>query len=381
VIEGNVVRLKEATLSLEQIRQLRNDWSHEEAARWSAKVEDCGTAQFAAMPNAAIWIGDQRDYLITLRRRSGQRQHYSFTLPTDVVETLGGPDALSTFPKTLREFQQWWDSLSNDIYMVKPYVFAQEKTRSEPDFMFPSDYDSAQITLDFHRPIAPPAKIYIVHIPERGMGCNSFYFKNEHGILLRPAIEIPIEDGADIVQVPVIACSVLRFNRRMLVKRFNTWGASDYDAAFGPLKAESVGLGDVSLDEAASGLRSRLDKLDHEVEIGGLKFQFADLPFWGVLVVLTLQLYLALNIKELWVVLRKEAPIRVSWLVVSASLPALCFSLLALCVLPVGSVILAVKVNPAVAGWFWVASFTSLLIGAWTFGLIILVRRSHRNPA
>lgn len=377
LVQGDPYRLGQATLMLDEIRQLKDSWSLSEAARLGETHEECGVEEFASTQNAIV-IGNRRDFLLSLQRSNGRIEYYPFRLPKDVAVTLdkSGFDALSSFPSTVHDFQGWWAQLKDDRYLMVPFAFVEHKNPEDKDFVLPSVYTAGETKLGSYKADATIARISL--FPQKGVGCGSLYLQAGRN-RLRPLIEVRAGKSSDDVWIPIMTSSIVRLNRAMFAKRFSDWMGSDYEVAFAALKAETTGIENLTLDQVAERLRARLERLQREVEIGGLKFQMADLAFWGMLIVVSLQLYLLLQIKELFAVLQEGAPIRVSWFGVSSSWLSLCFSLGALCVMPCATLVRTATTSHASSGFSWPALGVSLVIGSWSSLLIVSLRRFHSH--
>lgn len=383
LVEGDPRRVSQATLMIEEIRQLRDSWSVSESAWLGDLVQDCGVAEFEQQAQNALVIGDRRDFLLSMSRNRGLTERYSFRLPKDVaVPMIWGEDQnpFSSFPNTLHEFQKWWDSWKEDRYLMVPFAFLDRTNGVDKDFGIPNAYVSAQITLDDYEADARAAEISFIPLklpfPGKSLGCDSLYVYSSRGrFWKRPTITFSLRNSTQEVWIPILTSSIRRFNRTMLAKRFPDWKPSNYDTTFSTLKAETAGLENLTLDKAADRLKSHLDRLEREVEIGGVKFEMTDLPFWGTLVVLGLQLYLALNMQDLSVARGGGVPTRVSWLGVSQRWSSICFSLIALCILPCATLLRSATANRGRSLFCWLTFALSVIIASWSLALILVLRR------
>jgi hypothetical protein len=166
---------------------------------------------------------------------------------------------------------------------------------------------------------------------------------------------------------------------------FNDWRSGNFDAAFPELSSVSTGISTLEISDAVHRLESEAASAEKSISVLGFTVPVPQLSLWGVLILLSLQLYLWLHLHELAARIEPDAEgWNVAWIGVYRTRAALAVAVVSCLVLPVlAAIALAYRLSSTsfhyrrtLLTMSWTAVLASLLIGLFTVWRLIRLRKA-----
>ena len=127
---------------------------------------------------------------------------------------------------------------------------------------------------------------------------------------------------------------------------FNDWHTGKFEAAFPELNSVSTGISTLEINDAVHRLESQVASSERNISLLGFTIPLSQLARWGVLVLLSVQLYFWLHLHELAARIEPEAEgWNVAWIGLYTSRAATAVALLSCFLLPLAAaLILGVRI-------------------------------------
>ncbi len=190
----------------------------------------------------------------------------------------------TSFPSTLWQFRRWWDRLPGRISV--PYNL-REGTAKGPNF---SDRR--------------------VHYDERltatSAGAPVELLLREHGDDLW--YEGTVDGGKITIHLPVLSVEHCEISQGALERIFPTWHTGRFEEAFPDLAKAVCSSEEVSLQDIVTHLEQESGKGPESFEAFGLKVPVVQLTKWGTVLLLSIQVYFYVHLRELSRKLGKDDP-------------------------------------------------------------------------
>jgi hypothetical protein len=166
---------------------------------------------------------------------------------------------------------------------------------------------------------------------------------------------------------------------------FNDWRSGNFDVAFPELSSVSTGISTLEISDAVRRLESEAAAAEKSISVLGFTVPVPQLSLWGVLILLSLQLYLWLHLHELTTRIEPDAEgWNVAWVGVYRTKAALAVAVVSCLILPaVASTTLAYRLSSTTLHYrrtlltmSWTAVLLSCLIGLFTVRRLIRLRKA-----
>jgi len=229
---------------------------------------------------------------------------------TGLRGSLSVPPTFAEFPNTLSDFRKWWDNLATTHTFVIPESISMQGNVFRGDGIL---VGTADLT-DAHSKDS---------LEEVELLTNYEFYQDDSPSEPRPAKdafpfalqgELPSsqEEGlngmGEFASFPVATYREAQVDQGELVKSFTNWHVGIFEKSFVDLAQAAHGLEDVDLEEARKIISGEASKGNETFEAFGLKFPAGQITFWGSIVLISIQLYLFLYLKQLSGRLRPDDP-------------------------------------------------------------------------
>jgi hypothetical protein len=285
-----------ALRDIEEIRQLQNEWS----PKW---VEIRGKPS-----DVRHWTEDPRlldlelqpmpEFLCAIKMRGGNNIIIGHV--TRAWRNYSDhPEVWSpgSFPRTASEFQKWWDLLEEP----QESAFATVIAGGEGIF-FTSVGDN------FHfKASEMPVPIPQVRVVDFEMATShdpAEYAKGEQAL-----VSYDDSDGFQgAFNIPIARSTTTKVDQKMVISEFTNWHSGRFQDSFPDLYRATRGLEPLSLEETEAKLSEDASHSSDVFEVVGLKIPTEEVTTWGTILLLRVQLYLFLTLKELFSKLQPNDP-------------------------------------------------------------------------
>jgi hypothetical protein len=279
---------------IRQVIELRKQWPPE----WLSYIPEAETVHlknFLHLPQKPLgdawrisWRQSEQVCVTVDEKRPGNGSVVCLKFP--LHNCVGGGEEFFEFPTTLAEFRGWWAQLQNGYSVYLPegiYAdgLAQSSYSGRRDhvvhMMSPADQR--------HRENLPQAMSYSLEL--FATANDSFAFaafdpKREVTYYLVPF---------DMKLVKVDQDAIISGGRTL---GWN-WTKGPFERSFAALAQETNGLEEEDLVEVEKVVTERLANRSEAFEAFGMKFPIAQVTLWGTVVLLGVQLYFFLYLKQL----------------------------------------------------------------------------------
>ena len=253
-----------------------------------------------------MWHG-QRSLEATLRRGSLQERNYSdfcLILPEqnyfEVADETGLVHAKELSVSSLDEFELWWNALSSRLAMWYPVSIEGDvksdiegRTSSELSIFGTDPQKKENCTSSTDRPSIPLK-----------FGKFSMVTKADY----QGSFPTSVANKSETFGIVVTGFGESRMDQTSLVVFFKNWRRGDFNRSFSDLTLAARDLGSLELEDISKIVDSEATRDVDVFEVLGLKIPIAQLAAWGSIVVLGIQIYLLLFLKQLSGKLGAEDP-------------------------------------------------------------------------
>lgn len=190
-----------------------------------------------------------------------------------------------TFPTTLAEFRQWWDVLEKQHYKI---VFPSDVRQHATSRKIKTDSPSGkkQIYRNFRWVISgrekPPTEKGVLNLM---VNKDTIYYVG------------PTSLGT--IRVNVANFVYTEVTQQMFVTYFGNWTGSSFDSSFSDLARAGHEFEALELEDVDKIVSNEASKGSEVVEAFGMKFPAAGITVWGVLILLGVQMYFVLYLRQL----------------------------------------------------------------------------------
>jgi hypothetical protein len=314
-----------ALVQIEEIIELKRNWS----ADWIIEHGDAIVSKDLATDDSC----DTNDFLTDAdfdepaaeRRKDREPSFYGQVLLTKPIGSPGGtwnspgkrivlkclfpkdrwyqlnhtaPDwSPKTFPATLSQFRVWWGLLRSGQYAI--YVPTRFSSSGCVRFVVEKRGRFLKGTLGADEN-TPQAEIQLSLNPDR-----------EEGRV--PEDKGPFNYVAELkwpvyLWIPIIEMTRYGVTRNTIISRFSTMGSGEFEQAFSDLSHATDGMADLELGDIKEFIHDDAAKGPEVFEIFGMKFPAGQATFWGMVLLLSVQLYFLTYLRQLSGKLRAEDP-------------------------------------------------------------------------
>ncbi len=221
---------------------------------------------------------------------------------------------VTQFPSTLWEFHMWWDTLTYPVTVSFAHVVADGNVKGPHPMEQWMLYDNEVSTKTREGTIE-------LHL---SIGDNdASYFGS-------------VDDEKTSIQIPVEFVERCKVDHAVLRRVFSNWGTGSFKEAFSDLAEATGSLEQISLSQLESRLAQEAAKGQETFDAFGLKVPVTQLTLWGSVLLLSIQVYFYVHLKELDRKLGSDDPgWDVPWVAMYESRVSKMLFLISSCVLPV----------------------------------------------
>jgi hypothetical protein len=189
---------------------------------------------------------------------------------------------LDDFPDTIPAFRDWWERLqsAHDIYIATWASYRGFVIRGKENDI------QGYITLtEEDRPKLNAKRIRVF--------ATRFGKPYDYGLTSKFAKE------GDSIFLPIDMVTCVSIDQDALGKRYAGWKSGPFDKTFSDLGNATRNMAILRLDEVEKRLLEEASKGTEVFEMFGLKFQSDQITPWGILIVLSIQTYFLIYLKQL----------------------------------------------------------------------------------
>jgi hypothetical protein len=230
--------------------------------------------------------------------------------PRELVSNPDFPPPFAEFPNTLSDVRIWWDNMAATHTFVIPESIAMEGSLFRAgSYEGPAHLTGAQtkdsleevelsINYEFlqHSPIGPEPMIKQDAFPFALVGW------------LSSGQEEAWYGAGETVWFPVATYREVQVDQGEMIKSFTNWHVGTFERSFGDLAQAAHEMEDINLDEVRKIISEEASKGNETFEAFGMKFPSGQITIWGSAILLSIQLYLFLYLKQLSGRLRSDDP-------------------------------------------------------------------------
>jgi hypothetical protein len=267
-------------------------------------------------------------------------------------ETVAGIDwSPLTFPRTLSEFKQWWEALNSGFLIYVPTTVSDSWKISDP--------------LD---------DLSSIPMPSKGTIAPATLFPKEYASKNIPVVDLYIERKSEQSEEFIFQCGLLQTIRKPLkaaipitslnkctVSQTEISGAylnvhtGSFERGFADLAAAARDRADLSLEEIKTLVHEEAAKGTEVFEAFGMKFPAGQITFWGTVILLSIQLYFFVYLKQLFGKLKSsDAGWNVPWIAMDSSrISKAVFYFTVVIVPPLAAILLDWQAAVTVSSGYW----------------------------
>jgi len=314
-----------ALAEIRQIIDLKNEWPLQALDNPSDMIEAF------RLPGKSQQIDWKSDKFVTVRVRGADSKGHTVRLVFPTPNWYFPEGSIAQFPETLTAFGSWWGALRGKHVFDVPdaiYLRGEERREVDRDSSMPvvgvdsgSSATAASLQLDLSEvPWDDPDEIPNVQYKAVVSSDLSYW------------IYVARVRRASLDQSAIV---------RVVNRRGWNWRVGTFEKSFAGLAREASGLEIENLEQVEKVLAQRLANRSEEFEAFGMKFPIAQVTVWGTVILLGVQLYFFLYLKQLSGKLGPDDPgWDIPWICLDQSLFGLGLFLATVIVLPVTAMLL-----------------------------------------
>lgn len=292
-----------ALVQIEEVTDLKSQWS----AEWmqtNGKCEDVGRNKDS---EASLPAENPMRPLVRVAVHGRENKSWTFLqLDSSTNYWYQAPVAGVTwsptsFPRTLRDFKNWWGALNSGFTV---YIPKAEAMRGDLiDSADPAD-DVADARRVGDVEFAPPRDM--AKKPEtvtvemvRALYSEEFFYVSQSIQTVPEDVEIRIHLNA------VSKCFV---SQTEVSRAYNNLHSGSFERSFADLSNATRDRADLSLEEVKTFVHDEAAKGTEVFEAFGMKLPAGQITLWGIVLLMSVQLYFFVYLRQLFGKLRPDAP-------------------------------------------------------------------------
>jgi hypothetical protein len=245
-----------------------------------------GTTQIVGPPQPLLHIAERfHAQVLDKRGRSQGVVEFSVQRPSLWMQDFSRDWSPDTFPNTLADFQRWWEVLETRNYKAIFPLTASGTTG------WPIAIDSpALLPMD-------EASAVQVKAPDRV------------SLSLGLSEAAPIYGGSGRFgeyTLAVVTFSYVEVSQENIVDQFKNWKVGSFDSSFADLSRATLELEGLEFDDVEKFISAEGAKGTEVFEAFGMKFPANQITSWGIVLLLGVQLYFFVYVKQLYGKLTRE---------------------------------------------------------------------------
>lgn len=268
-----------ALMQIRQIVALKKEWPPRRIAELHSKFDVDSSKQFKYID----WKNQRQIAAWVYWKDGHKRDAVRFALPEqDWIDASG---SLSEFPSTLAAFRNWWNGLET---VAKIYI---------PGAV----YDGGVYVTDHGSPVAA------VHLADSSEFSSDLPVAKSQPRVMKLEIVFGghqdtyvffADDGKFEYELPIEMVTV-DVDQDLLSAGVKNWKRGPFEKAFGALAQQASGLEAEDLEDVEKIVAEHVANRSEEFEAFGMKFPMAQVTVWGTVILLGVQLYFYLYLKQL----------------------------------------------------------------------------------
>jgi hypothetical protein len=279
---------------------------------------------------------------------------------------------LTSFPRTLAGFRLWWNQLLKPHDIVFPKEFSLGSGFA-PYIQYSSDtpkYYRIDIHLasDFVRNNSADRIKKQLSIHEEGKGFAYWFdFVNEEQRFLTAVLPVYVVEQ--------------EVSQQTLLKNYTNLKSGVFEKSFADLASATQGQGDLPLEDIKNFLHDEASKGPEVFEAFGMKFPAGQITFWGVVLLLSVQLYFLVYLRQLLGKLKPDDPgWDVPWIGMDSSPLSNAILYVSLVILPcIAAILLSWQATVRLSSGYWERSEhwydpVHFLAGPWHWHYTVLLK-------
>jgi hypothetical protein len=211
---------------------------------------------------------------------SVSRQPVQFSIEETWVHERTEPDwSPDSFPNTLFDFRQWWNTLQKQkaYKAIFPRTFEANRAHviGSGDITFLEDPGAT---------VKPAEKVALVLLTTKGRSWLDYKGDGRFGLYI----------------LPVRRFVYVEITQQTLSDHFRNWHPGLYDLSFPDLAQSTHDVETLELDDIEKIIAGEAAKGSEVFEAFGMKFPAGQVTLWGIVVLLAVQLYFFAYLKQLF---------------------------------------------------------------------------------
>jgi hypothetical protein len=223
------------------------------------------------------------------RKKSGALERNNITvmllLPENdwqVVNTKNLGVTPTVFCATLSDFRLWWNSLGTPYAVNFPSRIGEFGFRGTVSGIFTLVNLSDRYSENFEAEAKETIHLFLnANVPEGFFSFDS------------------IATGLNSVTIPILKLNYSETDRSTLNKTFQSWGSGEFENSFYNLDQATRDNKTLTLEDIAKIVSEDAAKGPEVFEVFGLKFPQKHITIWGIVILLGVQLYLFVYLRQL----------------------------------------------------------------------------------
>jgi len=243
----------------------------------------------SALEASVAWPSKQLDYV------GGEL----FDFPKDnwvVEDPVHEKVTPTSFPTMLGEFEQWWNELNQPLEIYFPCAVIADTSFPKDDTRPVGGIHVEDFTFDRTKalPKNPLGHLRIQHSlnSDFTLNMNSYSYSL---LLIRPGHPTTAYDAS----ILITRTERTRLDQKNLGTFFGNWKPGEFKHSFSDLKQAAQDFDSLELEDVEKILDAEAAKGVEVVEVLGIKIPVGQITIWGTVVILGVQIYLCLFLKQL----------------------------------------------------------------------------------
>jgi hypothetical protein len=196
-----------------------------------------------------------------------------------------------SFPRTLTEFRGWWNAFQKPCYIEIPIAFVKaSKSVAHPDYILTKSHawDSAELRLPHF-----DAQLYLMSFDNPVYKVNVYGRSNYTNLLMFLQVDSAVR---------------YKVSQEVLASALGRLQLGTFPESFADLSIAAADNADLPLEDIKDFLHEEASKGQEVFEAFGMKFPAGKVTLWGELLLLSVQLYFLLYLRQLSGQLRADDP-------------------------------------------------------------------------
>ncbi|MBS0417716.1 MAG: hypothetical protein JSR66_08380 [Proteobacteria bacterium] len=313
------------------------------------------------------------------------------------------PEIMSESPHTIAQFKSWWERLREGFNVKVPSLasipecvaFLWDSSAAQHhlphnfyrincsiDYGDPSDWNSDEV-FDVDADSDSLPKDMMGELGDDTEFISGHMHYNGHPVLATSELPKSHSPKTDLYVGVYVHLQSVRLNESAFQRIFPDWRTGPFDSAFRELAVASRDNETISITDALHRMVDSQSKGEQTVEAMGLKIPAPELTRWGVILIVCVQIYFWLHLRQFSRRIKSHSPgLGVAWIGVYGSTLAMVTTLLSACLLPAAT--LTILLRRILYEFFSIsdidaASWAAILISLVGCGLTLITAASLRE--